>query len=233
MWQEHVRLDVRKIVREQNSGEASDAGAQRKGLDLEPEHGLAGGRGDDLVLADRAEHAAERRAPHALEGRVHQQHRRQHDGEIEEVVVRAEPRVERTRDPGHAVGAAREPRFVQEAEPEDFREAERHDGEVVLAQAERHHREPGAGRGRERHGRDPRQHERRAADRQQRGGIGADGEERDDAEVHEPGQSPLDVQTERQERPDADQGRDGGEVGEHEFTAFPRDRWAAPAAPAR
>ena len=232
--QEHVRLDVREIVREEDAGEPRDARAEREGLDLEPEHGLARDGGDDLVLADRPEHAAERRATQALERRVDERDHDQHEGEVKEVVVSGEARVERARNRGHAVRAAREPRFVQEEQPQDLAEAEGDDGEVILSESQRDHRQAGAGRGGEPHRRRPREDERRAPDGQQGGRVRADGEERDGTEVHEPGQAPLDVQAERQERPDADERRDGGEVGDHAralTSARRRGRSASPAAP--
>src|SRR5439155_119858 len=57
--------------------------------------------------------------------------------------------------------------------------------------------------------------ERRAPDGQQGGRVRADAEEGDGAEVHESGQSPLDVQAEGEQGAHADQRRDGGEVGNH------------------
>ena len=145
-----------------------------------------------------------------------------------------EPRVERARDGGHAVGAAREPRFVQEEEPQDLAEAEGDDGEIVLPEPQRDHRQPGARGGGEPDRRGPREDERHAPDGQQGGRIGADGEEGDGAEVHESRHAPLDVQAERHERADADQRRDGREVGDHARAltiARPRGRSASQAAP--
>src|SRR5262249_58308628 len=63
--QEHVRLDVGEVVREEYPGEARHAGAERKSLHLEAEDRLAGNRGHDLLLAGRAQHPAERRTPQA------------------------------------------------------------------------------------------------------------------------------------------------------------------------
>src|SRR5262249_38131515 len=112
--QKHVRLDVREIVSKQDAGEPRHAGAEREGLHLEAEDRLAGDGGDDLVLADRAKHTAERRAAHALERGIDEPDRDQHEQQVEELIVAAEPSMERARNPGHAVRTAREPRLVQE-----------------------------------------------------------------------------------------------------------------------
>ena len=48
--------------------------------------------------------------------------------------------------PGDAVGAAREPRLVQEEEAQHLGAAQRDDGEVVLAEPERGQGERGTGR---------------------------------------------------------------------------------------
>jgi hypothetical protein len=140
--------------------------------------------------------------------------------------------VERARDRRHAVGAAREPRFVQEEQPQDLAESEGDDGKVILSEAQGDHRQPGAGGGGEPDGCGPREGEGCPPDGQQGGRIRADGEKRDGAEVHEPGQAPLDVQAERQHGADADQRGDGGEVGDHPRAltiARRRGRSASPA----
>jgi len=104
---------VGEIVREENARQPRDGGPEGEGLDLEAEHGLAGHGGHHLVLADRAEHATERRAAHVLEDGVDEGDHDQYEAEVDEVVVPCEARVERARDPGDAVGAAREPGLVQ------------------------------------------------------------------------------------------------------------------------
>ena len=126
-----------------------------------------------------------------------------------------ELRVKRARDRRDAVGPAREPRFVEEEEPQDFAEAERHDREVILSQAQRHHRQPGPGGGGEPDCGRPREEERCAPDGQQGGRVRADGEERDGAEIHEPGHAPLNVQAERHQRADTDQRGNGGQIRDH------------------
>ena len=145
-----------------------------------------------------------------------------------------EPPVEGARDRGHAVRAVREPGFVQEEQPQDLREPERDDGEVILSEPQGDHRQAGAGGGGEHDCRWPRDDEWRAPDGQQGGGVRADGEGRDDAEIHETGQSPLDVQAERQQGPHPDERHDGGEVRGHARSLTSgrrRDRSAARAAP--
>jgi len=132
-------------VREQDTAEPGHAGPEGEGLDPEREYCLARDGGDDLIVADGAEHAPERRATDALERQVDQRHCSHHQGEVEEVVVRGESRVERARDRGHAVGAAREPGFVQQEQPQHLGEPERDDGEVVLAETQRDRRQPGPG----------------------------------------------------------------------------------------
>src|SRR5262245_54592599 len=94
--QEHVGLHVRQIVRKQNAGEPRHAGAEREGLHLEAEDRLAGDRRHHLVLANRAKHATERRAAQALERGIDEPDRGQHEEQVEERIVTAEPRVERT-----------------------------------------------------------------------------------------------------------------------------------------
>ncbi len=98
---------------------------------------------------------------------------------------------------------------------QDLAEAERDDGQVVLLESQRDHGQAGAGDGGQpdRHG--PCDDERRPPDSQQGGRIRADGEECNGAEVHKPGQAPLHVQAEREQRAHTDQGRDGDEVGDH------------------
>src|SRR5262249_15944096 len=112
--QKHVRLEVREIVRKQDAGEPRHAGAEREGLHLEAEDRLAGDGGDDLVLADRAKHTAERRAAYALERGVDEPDRDQHEQQVEELIVAAQPSREAAGTPGHAVRTAPEPRLVQE-----------------------------------------------------------------------------------------------------------------------
>ena len=154
-------------MREEDAGQPCDAGAEREGLDLEAKHRLARDAGDDLVLADGAEDTPERRATQALERQVDEPDGGQHEHQVEEVVVPAEARMERARDPGHAVRAAGEPGLVQEEQPQDLAEAEGDDGEVVLSEAQRDRREPGPGGSGERDRRGPRGDERGAADGEQ------------------------------------------------------------------
>src|SRR5262245_3877152 len=84
LGQEHVGLDVGQVVAEEDAGEAGDRRADHEGLDLEADHRLAGDGSHRLVLSDGAQHAAERRAPHALEERVDQGHGERHHPEVEE-----------------------------------------------------------------------------------------------------------------------------------------------------
>src|SRR5204863_9272495 len=115
--QEHVRLNVREIVREQDAGQARDGSAEREGLHLEAKHGLAGDGGHDFVLADRATHATERRAAYALEDDIDECDAGEYEGQIEDVVMAAEAAVQWARDRGDAVGATGQPRLVQQEQP--------------------------------------------------------------------------------------------------------------------
>jgi hypothetical protein len=101
------------------------------------------------------------------------------------MILAGEPRVERAGDRGDAVGAPGEPGLVEQKESEHFGESESYDGQIILAQSQRHERQRGARGGGECDARGPRQEQRHAADCQERGGVGADGEERDRAEVHQ------------------------------------------------
>src|SRR5262249_29191636 len=130
--QEHVRLDVGEVVREEYPGEARHAGAERKSLHLEAEDRLAGNHGHERGPADRAQHPAERRAPQALERGVDEPDRGQHETQVEPLVVAAEPRVEGPRNRGDAVRPTREPGLVEQKQPEDLGEAQGDDGQVVL-----------------------------------------------------------------------------------------------------
>ena len=71
------------------------------------------------------------------------------------MILAGEPGVERARDAGDAVGAPGEPGLVEQKEPEHFGESERDDGQVVLAQSQRHERQRGARGGGERDARGP------------------------------------------------------------------------------
>ena len=201
---------------EEDPGEAGDDGADDEGLHLEAHHRLAGDGGHGLVLADRAEHAAERRAPHPLEDEVDEDDRQRDQAQVEEIVVDREPAVERTRDPGDAVGAPGEPGLVQEEEAQGLAEAQRDDGEIVLAQPERRQRQPRAREAADHEGGAPRQRPDDTRDHEQPRGVGADREEGHDAEIHQPREAPLHVEAEGQQRADAHQGGDGGQVADHD-----------------
>ena len=51
------------------------------------------------------------------------------------------------------------------------------------------------------------------------GNVHADREEPHDAKVHEPGEPPLHVQPERQQRAQSHERRDGGQIGDHARTS--------------
>ena len=215
LGQEHVGLDVREVVAEEDAGEAGDDGADDEGLHLEAHDRLARHGGHRLVLADGAEHAAERRAAHALEDGVDHADGEGDEAEVEEVVVGGEPRGERARDPGDAVGAAGEPRLVQKKEAYHFGAAQRDDGEIVLAEPERGEGERGPGHAARHEGGGPRERQSDPGDGEQARGVGADPEEGHHAEVHEPRQPPLHVEPEGQQGADPDEGGDGHEVAGH------------------
>src|SRR4051812_47365 len=231
---EALRVDEPGLGREERTREATDGSAEREREQLEPEGRHAHQLRGVLVLARGLPGAAD---PAALDEDVEEQNEAD-DAEREPVVrdevvdpelqergggVQVDDRrtaapvdaghlehhdARRLRDVADPLGAT-EPLEVDQREPDDLTEAERHDGEVVAADAQRRGTEDEArdhgDHDRDRHDDEPA--ELRVLGGQDADGVGADGVEADVAEVEQACVADDDVEAEG----DEDVGRDGEE----------------------
>ena len=122
-------------MRIQRAGQPQQPGAEREGLHLEGQHPLAGDRRDHVILADRAQHAAERGGGQPGERPGGQaDHGPDDDDELQVEQQRAEHAAPRGGDGGNAVGAVGQPDFVGGGKAYHLGKAEGDDGEIVAAQ---------------------------------------------------------------------------------------------------
>src|SRR6202022_4029308 len=84
---ESVGRDIGSVVTIERTGEAEDAGADGKGFDLEGDHPFAGDTGDLIVIANRPQHAAERRMAQILQQEDGDNQKSEDDRQIDEVEI--------------------------------------------------------------------------------------------------------------------------------------------------
>ncbi|KGQ02267.1 hypothetical protein BBAD15_g12524 [Beauveria bassiana D1-5] len=215
--------------REERAAETGEGRAQRERRQLDAGRVQAQRTAGDLVLAQRLPGAADRHADQARrdEQRHQRQQQRHHvqidhhvlvlERQAEEVMERGAPfragatrhlqaehrRLGNARD---TVRTARERVQVDQQQADHFAEAQRHDGQVVAAQAQHREAQDEA----EQRGHRARERQRLpeapAAPVVQQGvGIGADGVEADEAQVQQPGETDHDVQAQAQHHVDQHQ----------------------------
>ena len=185
----------------EGAGRPDDAGAQRERLHLERDDALAGDRRHLIVVADRAEHAAVGRAPHALEEPERRGDEHGDDSEIDQVErLRRHAPAPRPRDPRDSVGPLGQPDLVAGDQAHHLREAERDNREVVAPEiASRQGHDGTGGRREERRGHEAHGDRQTELHGDERRGVRAGREEAREPEVDQPGHSPHEVQAERHE----------------------------------
>ena len=221
---EDVGRDVRSVVRVQRPGQSQRAGANGECLDLEQRDMLARDRGHLFVVADRAQHPPERRRAQAFGQHKGHGDDRHDDGEVQQIerFGRQAP-APGPGDAGDSVGAVGQPDRVAGDDAYGLGEAQRDDGQIVAAQTHGDQRDQNADQ-RAHHcaGRHAGGDGQPELQRQQRAGIGADGEESDQAEVDHAGQAPDDVHAQRHQRVDAGRHGHRDQIVFHQYARWPR-----------
>src|SRR4051794_17551712 len=121
-------------MRIERAGEPGERATECERLHLEFEHVLAGKGCDLRILADRTQRATERGRAHTLQNEKHYGEDDETEQEIDRIEIRTEDRLQRLRNAGDSIGAAREPNLILGDSAHDFGEAERDDREIVVAQ---------------------------------------------------------------------------------------------------
>ncbi len=210
---EGLRADESLAHGEERPGETTEHGAERERRELGVRRVDAERPAGDLVLPQGFPRPPDRQAPKAQRHEVGQKRERdddveQEDGALDRRVFHAEQMREafvvirerdteegRARDRGDAGIAVGQVRPVDQDEADDLAEGQRHDSEVVAAQAQDRETEDDAPKGREDAGQ--RQADPKAqpeGGRQKRVGIGAHRIKGDVAKVEQPGEANDDVQ---------------------------------------
>ena len=181
--------------------------------------------GRDLVLADRRQRLADRRAHQLIEDEVDEQREAGDQIEQRDRIAEVDHRQARDRDRGRRRDRVDAERALRQADPveqdlvDDDREAERRDGEIVPAQPHREQREDHAGEAGERDARRERDPERHAELGDQQGrDVGAEAVERRLAEIELARIAEDEIEAEREQHVDGADRQVGLPVasGEHE-----------------
>ena len=131
----------------------------------------------------------------------------------------------RPRDVGDAVGAARDGDPVEQHDADDLAEAQRHDGEIVAAQAQHRKAEHDAERCRQQARERQRLPEAEPEPaRDEREGIGADRVEGDVAEIEQSGEPDHDIEAPAEHDVDQHRGPEIDEIARRERQERQRDR---------
>ena len=198
-------------MRHQGASEPHQGGAQYERLDPEALHVLSRRAGGVLVLADGGHHPPPGGTARALQQDIEYQHDREHEQQHPDLVPRLRDVLERLRDLGDSPRPVGRPDLVLEHEPEDLRDPERRDREIVAAkpdadpphppgdQGTRDHRGADAGRDGEV---EPSEMARRGGGGEDGADVGADREESADPGVEQAGEPPLDVEAQSEHRVD-------------------------------
>src|ERR1700733_3049120 len=123
--------------------------------------------------------------------------------------------LQRRDDPRDAIAPLREPLLVRFRQPQDLRESEGHDREVVATQISDDETQSYAYHGRNRSGRDPVDPDWIPCSREQRGRKGAKADEPDQAEVDQSALPPCSNQAEGEKSVKASDRAGENEIGDH------------------
>ena len=180
-------------------------------------------RAASLVLSDGGHHPPPGGTASPFEQDVEHEHDREHEQQHPDLVPRLGYVLERLRDLGDPPRPVGRPDLVLEHEPEDLRDPERRDGEIVAAKPDADPPHPPRDQGtRDHRGADAgRDGEVESSEMAGRGGgredgadVGPDREESAHPGVEKPGESPLNIEAEGEHRVDPAHGEQEHRVEE-------------------
>ena len=173
-------------------------------------------RDDHVVVPHAPQRAAEGRADEHLR---HDEDDAEADERKDEeeggVILGRDERDERPRHVRDPQGAAGQPRFVEEHDPDDFAKADCHNGKIIVLQPHREEREQGAESGARHRSCGKTAEWASACEADERRSIGAERHKAADAEIHETRHAPLEIERETDMRRDHHENENGDEVGRH------------------
>ena len=135
---EDIGRDEGGVVRIEGARQAQHGATERKGADLVGDHPFAGHGRHLLVIANCAQHPAERGIAQPLEQHEGNGDQSCHDAEIEQVELgRRQRRAERAWNTGDAVAAMCQPGLVIGDHADCLGKPKRHDRQIIPAQPRR------------------------------------------------------------------------------------------------